>query len=103
MPPRRIRIEASIKTIDALATAIKGKTAKPKVVVCIQTDGQENQSGPEYTWDRLKALIEAKTKEGWQFNFMGAGTRRAGSSTSWAPASTPTTRAPRWASRPWPP
>jgi hypothetical protein len=66
-------IEAATKTISALETAVAGKKDKPKVVVCIQTDGQENQSGPEYTWAGLKSLIEAKTKEGWQFNFMGAG------------------------------
>ena len=66
-------IEAAMKTIQALDTAIAGKTDKPKVVVCIQTDGEENQSGREYSWEALKALIEAKTKEGWQFNFMGAG------------------------------
>lgn len=66
-------IEAATKTIQALEAAVNGKTEKPKVVVCIQTDGQENQSGREYSWASLKALIEAKTKEGWQFNFMGAG------------------------------
>ena len=66
-------IEAATKTIQALDTALKAKTEKPKVVVCIQTDGEENQSGPEYSWKALKDLIEAKTAEGWQFNFMGAG------------------------------
>jgi hypothetical protein len=66
-------IEAATKTIQALETALKAKTEKPKVVVCIQTDGEENQSGREYTWQALKDLIAAKTAEGWQFNFMGAG------------------------------
>lgn len=67
-------IEASIKTIEALDNAISSmKSEKPKVVVCIQTDGEENASSKEHTWDRLKKLVEAKTKEGWQFNFMGAG------------------------------
>lgn len=66
-------IESAMKTIQALDTAVRGKLDQPKVVVCIQTDGEENQSGPEYTWAGLSALIEAKTKEGWQFNFMGAG------------------------------
>jgi len=66
-------IEAATKTIRALEKAIAAKTEKPKVVFCIQTDGEENSSAAEFTWDALKALIEAKTKEGWQFNFMGAG------------------------------
>jgi hypothetical protein len=66
-------IEAAMKTIQALDAAVATKKTKPKVVVCIQTDGEENSSGREYTWAGLKALIEAKTKEGWQFNFMGAG------------------------------
>lgn len=66
-------IEAAMKTIQALEAAVKGKPEAPKVVVCIQTDGEENQSNREYTWAGLKALIEAKTKDGWQFNFMGAG------------------------------
>ena|ERR1700720_679527 len=66
-------IEAAMETIQALDTAVRVKTDKPKVVVCIQTDGEENSSNREYTWAGLKSLIEAKTKEGWQFNFMGAG------------------------------
>jgi hypothetical protein len=43
-----------------------------KVIICIQTDGQENRSGPEYTWDRLNKLIKEKIEGGWQFNFLGA-------------------------------
>ena len=65
-------IEAATKTLHALDAALKTKADKPKVVVCIQTDGEENCSGHEYTWAALKALIEARTKDGWQFNFMGA-------------------------------
>jgi hypothetical protein len=66
-------VEAATKTIRALETAVGQKKEKPKVVVCIQTDGEENASSSEYTWEALKALIEARTKDGWQFNFMGAG------------------------------
>jgi len=62
-------IESCMKTIRAIA----GKAVKPKVVVNFQTDGEENASGPEYTWDALKALIAEKTAQGWQFNFLGAG------------------------------
>lgn len=66
-------IEASIKTIEALDKALSAKENNPKVVICIQTDGEENSSNHEYTWDRLSSLVQSKTKEGWQFNFMGAG------------------------------
>lgn len=66
-------IEAATKTIAALAAAVAQKATKPKVVVCIQTDGEENMSAAEYTWQRLKDLIAEYTAKGWQFNFMGAG------------------------------
>ena len=66
-------VESATKTIRALDEAIKKKKEKPKVVVAIQTDGYENASGPEYTWEALKALIETKKNDGWQFNFLGAG------------------------------
>ena len=63
-------IEASYKTIKAVEKSIKGR--KYKVVICIQTDGEENASGPEYTWEKLNALIKEKIALGWEFNFMGA-------------------------------
>lgn len=66
-------IECSIKTINAVAESLKKRSDTPKVVICIQTDGQENCSGPEYTWEALRALIADKTALGWQFNFLGAG------------------------------
>lgn len=65
-------IDAAVKTINATAKALAERPGSTKVVVCIQTDGEENQS-TEYTWQDLNALIKAKTAEGWQFNFMGAG------------------------------
>ncbi len=63
-------IDASVKAIHAVEKSVgDGDT---KVVICIQTDGQENAS-TEHTWGELNALIKAKTAAGWQFNFMGAG------------------------------
>lgn len=51
-------------------TAEKGfKTAKP--IVVIVTDGYENAS-VEHTKASIKALIEAKTADGWQFIYLGA-------------------------------
>lgn len=67
-------IDAAFKTIRAMEVFVaeRHSDAKPKVVICIQTDGEENCS-TEHTWDDLKALVSRKTEEGWQFNFMGAG------------------------------
>lgn len=65
-------IDAAFKTIKAVDEQIKGKKTAPKVVICIQTDGQENAS-KEHTWEDLNALIKEKSGLGWQFNFMGAG------------------------------
>lgn len=65
-------IDAAYKTIKAVDEQIKGRKTAPKVVICIQTDGQENAS-KEHTWEDLNALIKEKTALGWQFNFMGAG------------------------------
>ena len=45
---------------------------KSKVLVLIQTDGQENSS-KEYKSDQVKELIKSKERFGWQFNFVGAG------------------------------
>jgi hypothetical protein len=65
-------IDAAYKTIKAVEESLTKRDDKPKVVVCIQTDGQENAS-TEYTMADLNALIKEKTAQGWQFNFMGAG------------------------------
>jgi len=65
-------IDAAYTTILATAKAIEARSDKPKVVFCIQTDGQENASSV-YNWSALKELIGLKTAEGWQFVFMGAG------------------------------
>lgn len=60
-------IDAAYKTIKATEAAAKDR----KVVICIQTDGEENAS-TEYTWAQLNGLIKEKMAAGWQFNFMGA-------------------------------
>jgi hypothetical protein len=64
-------IDAAYKTIKAVEKAVSGNPSN-KVVICIQTDGQENSS-TEHSWDALNALIKEKFEAGWQFNFMGAG------------------------------
>jgi uncharacterized protein YegL len=60
--------------LDAIGRTI-GPLAFPrheKVLVYIVTDGYENSSR-EWTNARVKALIEAKESQGWQFLFIGAG------------------------------
>lgn len=64
-------IDAACKTINAVEASLLSQPAA-KVVVCIQTDGQENSS-VEHSWDELNALIKEKSAKGWQFNFMGVG------------------------------
>jgi hypothetical protein len=65
-------IDAAVKTIKAVEEAVAKRDVAPKVVICIQTDGQENCS-TEHNWNELNALIKEKAALGWQFNFMGAG------------------------------
>lgn len=62
-------IDAAYKTILAAASAAK---SDENVVVCIQTDGEENAS-VEHKMDDLNRLIKEKSDLGWQFNFMGVG------------------------------
>jgi hypothetical protein len=64
-------IDAAVLTIRAVEK-LAATLDEPKIVVCIQTDGQENCS-TQYTWEDLNGLVAAKTALGWQFNFMGAG------------------------------
>lgn len=64
-------IDACVKTIKAVEESVATEP-DTKVVICFQTDGQENSS-TEYTWEELNALIKAKMALGWQFIFMGAG------------------------------
>ena len=65
-------IDAAYATIRAVEEAVTREDVKSRVVICIQTDGEENQS-KDHTWDDLALLVKAKQEAGWQFNFMGAG------------------------------
>ena len=59
---------------DSIAKAISEteKAAKKrKVVLLVDTDGEENLS-KETTIDALRKLIEKKTKDGWQFIFVAS-------------------------------
>lgn len=56
---------------DAVGKAIAKFSDKKNVIFFIETDGMENCS-KEYSGEQVKALIEQKKKDGWDFNFVGA-------------------------------
>lgn len=59
------------RTIHAVEAWSREHAWKERVLVLIVTDGQENAS-KEYTFQAVRALIEQKEKEGWNFAYMGA-------------------------------
>ena len=63
-------IDAACTVIRAVEDSLHGRTCK--VVIAIQTDGLENASHCN-DWNDLKALIDRKRADGWQFVFMGCG------------------------------
>jgi len=65
-------IDSAMGMIQGIDEYLATQMVKPKVIVCIQTDGEENAS-KEHTWEELNTIIKARTEAGWQFNFMGAG------------------------------
>lgn len=64
-------IDAACATIRAVAESVEGRE-NVRVVIALQTDGEENTS-VENEWRDLKALISEKEKLGWEFLFMGCG------------------------------
>ena len=56
---------------DAIGKTVASFEGKKKVIFFIETDGQENSSR-EYNAASIKALVERKKKDGWDFNFVGA-------------------------------
>lgn len=65
-------IDAACSTIRAVGESLSGDDGNTRVVMAIQTDGQENSS-VENNWNDLKALIAEKEGMGWEFTFMGCG------------------------------
>lgn len=70
--------DGSTPLIDAVATVINkvsadyaDKKKKPKFMVMIITDGEENSSR-EFTSKALTELVQSKEKEGWLFGYLGA-------------------------------
>lgn len=62
--------DAIATTIEAVEESLRGRT--PKVVIAVQTDGRENASR-RFGWEKVRALIAAKSAQGWEFQFLGAG------------------------------
>lgn len=56
---------------DAIGKSITAMGNKKRVVMCVVTDGGENNSS-DYTYDAIKTLIEKKTKAGWKFDFLSS-------------------------------
>jgi Mg-chelatase subunit ChlD len=61
----------TMTTVNARISAIP-KKSRPKVLVAILTDGQENAS-KEYNKDTVKSLIEKSEKDGWSVVYLGVG------------------------------
>src|SRR5262245_1628523 len=59
------------RTIHELEAWARAHGWGDRVLVLIVTDGQENASR-EYSFDAVRALIEQKEKDGWNFAYMGA-------------------------------
>lgn len=57
---------------QGLLRQIEGKKLFDKTIFVILTDGLENAS-VEFTAEAVKAMVEQKTTEGWDFVYLGAG------------------------------
>ena len=61
----------TIQKIDGTQQRSKKEYRADKVLFVITTDGMENASR-EYTYDKIKQMIEAKKEAGWEFIFLGS-------------------------------
>ncbi|SCY11656.1 hypothetical protein SAMN05660710_00729 [Paracoccus tibetensis] len=68
-------LDAIMDTIAAISSSLEGREpGEVKVIVAIQTDGEENASR-RHGWEEVKGRICAMEQQGWEFIFMGAGLR----------------------------
>lgn len=65
-------LDAVARAVHTTQQAVDRHNWDGKVIIAINTDGQENAS-KEYDLQDLKTLVERKQSEGWEFLFMGAG------------------------------
>lgn len=73
LTPSEYQCTGTTALYDAIGQTITRHQPKEKelTLVAIMTDGMENAS-KEYSLGHVRKLIEEKTKEGWQFQFLGA-------------------------------
>jgi len=64
-------VGTSIKKIENVQNHLPEDHKAARVVFVITTDGHENSSR-EYTYPKIKNMIEAKKEQGWDFIFLGA-------------------------------
>lgn len=64
-------IGVAIQKISAVQQHTTPEMRAEKVLFVITTDGYENASR-EYSYDKIKKLVEEKKAEGWEFLFLGA-------------------------------
>lgn len=64
-------LDAVARTIQA-TDEVAGKNKATKIIVVIQTDGEENSSR-DFTLDQVKVMVEERQGKGWEFVFIGAG------------------------------
>jgi len=68
-------VDATYKLIKAVEKCAAAYADPPRVVICIQTDGNDNAS-TEYSFYDLNKLVGEKAEAGWQFNFLSVGVGR---------------------------
>jgi hypothetical protein len=68
---RTALFDAIGRTIHEVEAWTRAQQWQERVLVLIVTDGQENASR-EYSFEAVRALIEQKEKDGWNFAYMGA-------------------------------
>lgn len=61
----------STALLDAMGEILKKDTGDSKALLIILTDGEENASH-KFTNSHIKDLTEMRTKEGWDFVYLGA-------------------------------
>ena len=64
-------LDAIGRTLNEQGARIKSDAWADKVIVCILTDGQENQSR-EYTAAKVKEMVQHAEKHGWSFVYLAA-------------------------------
>lgn len=64
-------LDAIGRTLNEQGARIKGDNWAEKVIVCILTDGGENQSR-EFKHDQIKTMVKHAEEHGWSFVFLAA-------------------------------